>query len=291
MLGQGQFYFQTLRKLMGSFGALFNNIIVARYSTNGNTGTILKTIQAPIKYGPMRKWLAVNTEKVEPQANVRFRNHFPKISYQMTGTQYDPKRKLQTLRSLKAQNNTDTTKFLRQLNPVPYDIAMEVNIACLNENDMYQIIESILPNFVPSFNLSVQDIPELGIVKDVPIILASSEPNNEYEGEFNGQQLFTWKLTFVLKAYLYPVITDAGLIKTVITTLYPNATMTDPSTAVITVAVDPTSAEPTDDYTITTTITENTGILPRAVFGLYSDGVSHILLCDGTDYLQFAETD
>ena len=61
----------------------------------------------------------------------------------------------------------------------------------------------------------------------------------------------------MVKAYIYPVIHDTGVIKKVIANLYPTLAMENPRTAVITVSVNPLSADIDDPYTVDTVIIEN----------------------------------
>ena len=54
MLGQ-QFYHETMRKVIISFGTLFNNINLVR---KNNAGTVIQTMKVPLAYGPKQKWLS-----------------------------------------------------------------------------------------------------------------------------------------------------------------------------------------------------------------------------------------
>ena len=54
MLGQ-QFYHETMRKVIISFGTLFNNINLVR---KNNTGVINQTMKVPLAYGLKQKWLS-----------------------------------------------------------------------------------------------------------------------------------------------------------------------------------------------------------------------------------------
>ena len=54
MLGQ-QFYHETMRKVIISFGTLFNNINLVR---KNNSGTVIQTMKVPLAYGPKQKWIS-----------------------------------------------------------------------------------------------------------------------------------------------------------------------------------------------------------------------------------------
>ena len=54
MLGT-QFYHETIRKMVVSFGTIFNNINLVR---KDNNGTIIQKMKVPLAYGPKQKFLA-----------------------------------------------------------------------------------------------------------------------------------------------------------------------------------------------------------------------------------------
>ena len=260
------FYFATTRKIIISFGSLFTNIKVHRYSENGNSGQILKSIPVPIGYGPAEKWIRLSREKRIPKGNspkekTRIKITLPRISFELLDFQYNPERKLQTLiyNTSTQLDNMDIKQVLRQLNPVPYDFSFSLNILVKDHDQAFQIIEQILPNFAPSVNLNVKDIPELdpSIVRDIPVTLAGISKQDSFEGIAEEDRVIIYTLTFVAKAYLYPVITDAEVIKKITATIYPTKSMQEPSTADINVYIDPLSAEVDDDYDIITEIDEN----------------------------------
>ena len=57
--------------------------------------------------------------------------------------------------------------------PVPYNINFELAILSKNQDDALQILEQILPFFQPSFNITMNLVPELGETKDYPVTLTS----------------------------------------------------------------------------------------------------------------------
>jgi hypothetical protein len=132
-----------------------------------------------------------------------------------------------------------------------------------NIDDGLQIIEQILPYFQPEFNITVKDNTDLGTVTDVPIILSSITNEEEYEGDFETRRVVTWTLTFTAKAWIYSPSDETGLIRKVIVQSYPQTddlsvedrnTLTPNKELVrVTIVPNPTTADPDDDYTFTTT--------------------------------------
>ena len=55
MLGNRQFYHETVRNIIVGFGTLFNDIHVVR---KNNSGVVTQSMKVPLAYGPKQKWLA-----------------------------------------------------------------------------------------------------------------------------------------------------------------------------------------------------------------------------------------
>jgi hypothetical protein len=249
-----KFYFQTIRKIIASVVTTFSDIYVQRYSNNGNQGTSLKSIRVPVRYIGADKTIVLNREKTNAQESTRTKISYPRIGVQMIQATPDRDRKLPSMnRSNYIGSGNSVGKFLSQLSPNPIDIHFELTIEGKYMNDMLQIFEQIIPFFTPSLNLVINDIPELQLVKDIPLILSSVSFGDAIEGLPENERIITWKLDLVCKAYVYPPISDSKVIKKVIATLYNNEAMTE-TNEIITVSVDPLDALPTDNYDIVTEI-------------------------------------
>ena len=95
-------------------------------------------------------------------------------------------------------------------------------IVTKNQDDGLQIIEQILPFFNPDFCVSITDIPEMGIKRDLQIILENVSYEDNYEGEFTQRQSIVWNLTFNLGLNFYGPVDMQGYIKTAIANTYAN---------------------------------------------------------------------
>jgi hypothetical protein len=259
LYGQDIFYFATIRKITACFGALFTNIVVNRYDQPGGVGTVLQSIKVPMSYGPANSWIRVYNETRRRGDTLRLKTFFPRISFENIGMEYSRDRKLVTMNGVFTPNSGSNTlaTFVRQLNPVPYDFYYDVHVTTKSIDDGLQIIEQILPNFTPSFNLTITDIPELGITRDAPVIFLGVDSEDDYEKTLSEERTIKWTLHFKVQGYLYPIIRDADIIKEVIANIYNDEEMTDDSKrAIVTVSVDPIDADPDDNYDIITTIEE-----------------------------------
>jgi hypothetical protein len=134
--------------------------------------------------------------------------------------------------------------------PVPYNINFELAILAKNQDDSLQILEQILPYFQPSFNLTMNLIPDLGEKRDYPVTLTSVDYSDEYEGDYDTRRTLVYTLQFVAKTYLYGPVNDATgeVIKKVQVDYATEVDRTAPREVRYTVQPDPLTADPTDDF-------------------------------------------
>lgn len=196
------------------FGSIFNNILLKR--TKPSDSTEVERFKVPIIYGPKEKY--VTRLQADAELDRSISSILPRMSFEMTNMQYDPTRKQNSLlRASKANSSTRTTSSYMG---VPYDLTFDLNIYARNIDDGNQIIEQILPYFGPDYTVSVDNLPDIGITKDIPIILNSVQESTEYEGNFDAVRYVTWNLNFTMKVYYYGPITYPKIIRTVITNIY-----------------------------------------------------------------------
>ena len=71
-------------------------------------------------------------------------------------------------------------------------------------------------------------IPEMGIVKEVPVILNGVTQDITYEGDRSSDpRMIIWTLNFTVKANFYGPVSSVGLIKNSITNIYNDITPDD----------------------------------------------------------------
>ena len=118
-----------------------------------------------------------------------------------------------------------------------------------------QIIEQILPFFQPDYTVTVNIIPELGLKRDIPIVLNDVGYEDTYDGEFNKRRAVIYTLAFTAKTYLYGPMTKGKIIRKAQSDL---GTSTDAPLSReerIIVIPKPETANADDDFGFTTTIT------------------------------------
>jgi hypothetical protein len=191
------FYHEILRKTIVSFGTLFNDIKIKHKDNAGDDFSILTV---PIAYGPVQKFLA-RIEQV-PDLKKRVAITLPRMSFEMTGIQYDASRKsstMQTFKTIDKSNNELTKVFM----PVPYNVNIRLSIMSKLNEDALQIVEQILPYFQPHFNLTVDLVSSIGEKRDIPMILERITMDDQYEGDFTTRRILIYTLDFTAKTYLF----------------------------------------------------------------------------------------
>ena len=71
-----------------------------------------------------------------------------------------------------------------QFMPVPYNLEVVLYVLAKQSDDALQIVEQILPFFQPDYTITINDMSDMGIKRDVPIVLNSISYEDNYEGEF-----------------------------------------------------------------------------------------------------------
>ena len=243
MLGQ-QFYHETIRKVVVAFGTMFNDIHLVR---KDNAGNIQQSMKVPLAYGPRQKFLVRLREDADLTKAVAVT--LPRIGFEISGISYDPTRKLNRIQKFKKVKGSKSTQLDTQYMPVPYNIEFGLYIMAKQSDDALQIVEQILPYFQPDYTVTVNDNTDMGIRRDVPVVLNSVGYEDTYEGDFTSRTTIIYSLTFTAKFYLYGPVTSTKVIKTVQADQYADMPDKSPKREQrYTVTPSPTSADADDDF-------------------------------------------
>ena len=234
------------------FGQIFNNIQIKRRDSSGN---ITQSIKVPLAYAPKEKFLA----RLDAQPNLQEREFaitLPRMSFEITGIQYDNSRKLTRVQKFKHVKAGKEGKVLNyNYVPVPYNISYNLYSFTASAEAGLQIIEQILPFFQPDYTVTVNAIPELNIKRDIPIVLNSVNYEDTYSGDFSQRRAVIYTLGFTAKTYLFGPASTQKVIKEVQSDLYTDTDTTNKAREErIIIVPNPTSADADDDFGFTTTI-------------------------------------
>jgi hypothetical protein len=243
MLGQ-QFYHESIRKVIIAFGTTFNNIQLVRKDNDGN---IKQSMKVPLAYGPRQKWLTRLNDDADLSKTVAIT--LPRIGFEIQNLQYDPNRKLNRVQKFKKVKSANDDRLDSQYMPVPYNLNIQLYVMAKESDDSLQIIEQILPYFQPDYTLTINDMADMGIKRDVPIVLNSVAYEDNYQGDFETRRALIYTLDFTAKFYLYGPVTSQAVIKTVQVDQYTDLKDTAPKREQrYTVSPKPATADADDDF-------------------------------------------
>ena len=244
MLGQ-QFYHETIRKIIVAFGTTFNNVQLVR---KDNSGNITQSMKVPLAYGPKEKFLVRLRADADLSSKVAIK--LPRIGFEIQNLAYDGTRKLSRVQKFKKVNTGNNTRTLdTQFMPVPYNLDIVLYVLAKQSDDALQIVEQILPYFQPDYTITVNDMADMGIKRDVPIILNSISYEDNYEGDFDQRRALIYTMNFTCKFYLYGPVTSSNIIRTVQADQFADLPDKSPKREQrLTVTPDPVTADADDDF-------------------------------------------
>lgn len=209
-----EFYNETIRRYVVVFGTMFNDMVVWR---RNNAGDIIKRIKVPIAYGPRAKFLS--RLKQDPNLTKPSGIDLPRMSFQITGYNYDITRKLTTVGQIKAPAaNTSVNGSV--YNPVPWNIDFELSIYVLNAEDGTMLLEQILPYFTPEWTNTMKILDSLDLRMDVPVVLNNISTEDTYEDSFDNRRTIIHTLSFTMKGYLFGPVKNRNIINVANTRMY-----------------------------------------------------------------------
>jgi hypothetical protein len=217
MLGNAHYYHQLTKKAVILFGRLFDDISIVR--KNDQTGKEVSRFLVPIIYAPKEKM--VTRIFSDPDLTRQLQAILPRMSFEISGITYDASRKQNSL--LKAAKpitggSTASSAYMG----APYDLNFQLNVYARNIDDGTQIVEQILPFFNPDFTVSASMVPDLGFIKDIPVVLNNVTNSIEYEGNYDSVRYVYWTLNFTMKLHYYGPVTTPKIIRTVYANIHNN---------------------------------------------------------------------
>jgi hypothetical protein len=249
MLGQS-FYHETIRNVVVSFGTIFNSIQLVR---KDNDGAIQQTMKVPLAYGPRQKFLVRLNEDADLSKTAAVT--LPRTGFEISGLSSDPTRKLNRVQKLKKVKGSRSDQLDTQYMPVPYNIDFDLYILAKQSDDALQIVEQILPYFQPDYTVTINDMSDMGIKKDVPIILNDISYEDDYQGDFLTRRSIIYSLAFSAKFYLYGPVTSSKVIKTVQADQYTDMPDQSPKREQrVVITPSPTTADADDDFGFNETV-------------------------------------
>ena len=133
----GHYYNSAVRKLVVGFGTLFNEIDVKRYNADGS---VKETIRVPLGYGSKEKFQVRLRQPSSIEDGVKVEVTTPRLGFSLTGFNYDPSRKRNTLSS-RVETGPDNSYLRKSFAEVPYNFDFTLSVFTRHMDDGLQILE------------------------------------------------------------------------------------------------------------------------------------------------------
>ena len=229
---------------------MFNSINLVR---KDNSGTITQTMKVPLAYGPREKFLVRLRDDADLSKQVAIT--LPRLGFEIKNLSYDSARKLNRVQKFKKVKGSRSDQLDTQYMPVPYNIDFDLYILAKQSDDALQIVEQILPYFQPDYTVTINDMSDMGIKKDVPIILNDISYEDDYQGDFTTRRAIIYSLAFSAKFYLYGPVTSSKVIKTAQVDSYTDMPDQSPKREQrVVITPSPTTADADDDFGFNETV-------------------------------------
>ena len=246
------FYHSHIRKAIIAFGTIFNDINIER---KNSAGAIAQTLRVPLAYSTKQKFLTRIARVPDTSTRGEVALTLPRMGFEINGLNYDPGRKVAPINRTRVVGTGDDTSTVRSVfASAPWNMDLALYIFAKNQDDGLQILEQILPYFNPDFNVTINDLPEMGIKRDIKITLDNVNYEDEYEGEFANRISVIWTLNFTMRLNFYSHVANVDVIKQAVIDAYNDPELSLDKVALssgrarVKATVDPQSATPADEY-------------------------------------------
>ena len=210
MLSGKHNYNETLMKVITVFGSLFNNIYIGR--KQGEKVTNVQRV--PISFGPSKKFMArIKADALNKGQKVGIQ--LPRISFDLVSLNYSAEKQLNKLNRNFTGDCESGLKETSRWEEVPYELAITLSIYGNSQDDVFQILEQILPLFSPSYTVTVKGLVAPESLSDVPFTLQGVNIEDSYEGDFVTRRAIIHTLDFACRIAFSGPQKDIGVIETV----------------------------------------------------------------------------
>lgn len=209
----GNFYNENLRKLVVGFGSLFSNIEIQH--KDPDTGNPF-LIRVPVHYAAQEKFIQRLLQPSSITEGTRIEVQVPIISFMMTSVSPDPSRRLgrYALNTNQSVNGVCQPNGNKIKSQIPVNVVFNLYAYTRHTDDLLQIIEQIMPYFVPDHTIRL-DMNEVQTNLDIPIIMQSNSITEKYEGDFSSRRLNIASFQFIAKSWIFGEVENFTTITTI----------------------------------------------------------------------------
>lgn len=241
----GQFYNSSLRRYIVMMGDLFSHVQVLR-EKNGK----IVTQKVPITYASKERFMMklnkINSVNSELDV-VKVETILPRMCLNMVDVMYNASYKT-SIQNRIVRNAPSSIETISQYNPTPVKMIFELGIYTRHQDDMFQIVEQILPYFQPHFTTEITELHtnDIKIPRDIRVVLQTTSIDETVETDNLSRRRLEWNLIFEVNGWIYPPVAEIkGEIKTIYLDFFANTKELSPdgSFESIDYQIDPIDAE------------------------------------------------
>jgi hypothetical protein len=252
---------QSIRKLVIAFGSLFDEIYVSR--KNDTTG-ITEKVKVPITFSSKEKFLRRLESNSSITDNVKTQINIPYLSFEVANIAYDfgrKRNKLTTTSEIITASDGSISESYKTFSETPISIVFNLYFYSRSLNELFQVLEQILPYFNPEFNIRI-NFNKIFKNVNVPIAYRDFKIIDDYEGSLQSRRMMIGVMSFAASSYVFGEVKPTQVIEDVIddTTLDPDVD--------VDIDVDPV---PTTAIQIGSAFGVNTYFLPLGQSGFVSN--------------------
>lgn len=188
MIGE-HFYHKSIKKVIATFGSLFSDVTVET-----GKGNIIKV---PIHYAQKQKFVEVLAHN-EDLRNTRKDVALPIMGFEIVNYAYAPE---QMTNHLNVQHKTvanpgaDKVEFM--FSSIPYNIGIELYLATSTVDEMYQVIEQIIPFFAPQLTVTIRDKDLFNLKTNITFDMTAISQDIQNENEFDQKRTIMCNFSFI----------------------------------------------------------------------------------------------
>jgi hypothetical protein len=209
MISGDYFYQKITRRNLALFGYLFSDIKVRR-----GEGASESFIRVPCAFAsPHREHPAYASDpSYKPKENVRVRQRMPRMGFVLDNWTFDQNRKRNTMERI---GHASEGLSINQYQKVPYDLNVTLTILVDQLDDLFQIVEQIIPWFDPKLVVSAKVNEDLNLADDITISLNSTDPTIVSDGSFEENKQIEATLSFTIRTFFYRRTMNSNVITSV----------------------------------------------------------------------------
>lgn len=219
----GHFYNSSMRRYIVMMGDLFSHIQIMR-----KRGDKIELSKVPITYASKERFM----EKLNKINSVNSENNIakvetilPRLCLNLVDITYNAQYKTNTLNKY-VGTKKETINTISQYNPTPVKMIFELSAYTRHQDDMFQIVEQIIPYFQPHFNTKIIELHtnDIKFERDIRVVLQSTAIDETIETDNLTRRRIEWSFVFEVNGWIYPPVTDIeGEIKTIYLDFFSNS--------------------------------------------------------------------